>query len=364
MPILRRPALGLIAAGAFALVSASVLHAQTLLATPQTVVWGNYNGAAKPALTVHSGDTVTIQTLSTCGSPERLEANGVKPADIPPYVADIYKNFPADQKGPGGHILTGPVALAEAEPGDVLEVRIQKISVDVPWACNSFGAGRGFLPDDFPYSRTKIIPLDREHMLARFAPGVAIPLHPFFGSMGIAVSPGGKTDSAPPWFNAGNMDNKDLVAGTTLFIPINSKGANFEVGDGHAGQGNGEVDITAMETMLTGTFQFIVHKGSLALGMDDPNRLLWPRAETPGYYIAMGFQEDLKRATEMAVRNMIDFLSNPAMSPVHPALSRADAYSLVSVACDVDITQLVDLPRVGVHVLCPRAMFMAPSGTQ
>ena len=236
---------------------------QTLLATPQTVVWGNYNGAAKPALMVHSGETVTIQTLSTCGSPERLEANGVRAADIPPYVEDIYKNFPADQKGPGGHILTGPVALAEAEPGDVLEVRIQKITIDVPWACNSFGAGRGFLPDDFPYSRTKIIPLDREHMLARFAPGVAIPLHPFFGSMGIAVSPAGKTDSAPPWFNAGNMDNKELVAGTTLFIPINSKGANFEVGDGHAGQGNGEVDITAMETMLTGTFQFIVHKGSL-----------------------------------------------------------------------------------------------------
>ncbi len=332
------------------------LHAQqTLLATPQTVVWGNYNGAAKPALTAHSGDTVTIQTLSTCGPRERLEANGVAPADIPPYVDAIYKNFPADQKGPGGHILTGPVALAEAEPGDVLEVRIEKISIDAPWACNSFGAGRGFLPDDFPYSRTKIIPLDRQKMLAHFAPGVEIPLHPFFGSMGIAVSPAGKTDSAPPWFNAGNMDNKELVAGTTLFIPINSHGANFEVGDGHAGQGNGEVDITAMETMLTGTFQFIVHKGSL----ENPNRLLWPRAETPTQYIAMGFHEDLKRATEMAVRNMIEFLANPETSPVHPPLSRANAYSLVSVSCDVDITQLVDLLRVGAHVMCPKSMFPA-----
>ena len=351
--------------GSLIAVCLPLLHAQapqTLLATPQTVVWGNYNGAARPALTVHSGDTVTIQTLSTCGTPERLQANGVKPADIPPYVADIYKNFPADQKGPGGHILTGPVALAEAEPGDVLEVRIQKISVDVPWACNSFGAGRGFLPDDFPYSRTKIIPLDRQNMIAHFAPGVEIPLHPFFGSMGIGVSPAGKTDSAPPWFNAGNMDNKELVAGTTLFIPVNSKGANFEVGDGHAGQGNGEVDITAMETMLTGTFQFVVHKGrGLGGDKDDPNRLLWPRAETPTHYIAMGFQEDLKRATEMAVRNMIEFLSNPETSPVHPPLSKADAYSLVSVACDVDITQLVDLPRVGVHVMCPKAMFAAPT---
>ncbi|MGI4831136.1 MAG: acetamidase/formamidase family protein [Janthinobacterium lividum] len=323
-----------------------------LKATPQTVVWGNYNGAATPALTVHSGDTVTIQTLSTCGPPQRLEASGVKPADIPPYVGDIYRNFPNDQKGPGGHILTGPVALADSAPGDVLEVRIQKIQIDVPWACNSFGAGRGFLPDDFPYSRTRIIPLDRQKMLAHFAPGVDIPLHPFFGSMGIAT-PSGKTDSAPPWMNAGNMDNRELTAGTTLFIPINSKGTNFEVGDGHANQGNGEVDITALETQLTGTFQFIVHKGSL----DNPNRLLWPRAETASAYISMGFHEDLKRATEMAVRNMIDFLSNPEMSPAHPALSRADAYSLVSVACDVDITQLVDLPRVGVHVLCPRTLF-------
>jgi acetamidase/formamidase len=337
------------------LLASSAFAQKSLLATPETVVWGNYNGAAKPALTVNSGDTVTIQTLSTCGSPERLKSLGVAAADIPQYVADIYDKFPASEKGPGGHILTGPVAIAGSEPGDVLEVRIQKIQIDVPWACNSFGAGRGFLPDDFPYSRTKIIPLDRQNMLADFAPGVKIPLHPFFGSMGIAT-PAGKTDSAPPWMNAGNMDNKELVAGTILYIPINTKGANFEVGDGHAGQGNGEVDITALETQLTGTFQFILHKGT---GVDgDPNRLVWPRAETPTAYISMGFQEDLKRATEMAVRNMITFLAE--QDPDHSHLSRADAYSLISVACDVDITQLVDLPRVGVHVVCPKNMFTKP----
>jgi acetamidase/formamidase len=329
---------------------ATAQQPQTLLATPQTVVWGNYNGQAKPALTVKSGDTVVIQTLSTCGPSARLMANGVDRKDIPAYVDDIYKNFPAADKGPGGHILTGPVAIEDAKAGDVLEVRIQKIAIDVPWACNSFGAGRGFLPDDFPYSRTKIIPLDREKMLAHFAPGVEIPLHPFFGSMGIAT-PGGKTDSAPPWMNAGNMDNKELVAGSTLFIPINTAGANFEVGDGHAGQGNGEVDITALETQLTGTFQFILHKGSLS----DPARLVWPRGETPTQYISMGFHEDLKRATEMAIRNMITFLSQ--QNPDHALLSREDAYSLISVSCDVDITQLVDLPRVGVHVMCPKAMF-------
>jgi acetamidase/formamidase len=320
---------------------------QTLLATPTTVAWGYYSAQAKPVLTVHSGETVKIQTLSTCGAPERLKSLGVAEADIPSYVGDIYKNYPAAEKGPGGHILTGPVAIEEAEPGDVLEIRIQKIDIDVPWACNSFGAGRGFLPNDFPYSKTRIIPLDRAKMIGHFAPGIDIPLHPFFGSMGIAPA-GGKWNSAPPWMHAGNIDNKEMVAGTTLYIPVNSKGANFEVGDGHAGQGNGEVDITALETQLTGTFQFIVHKDQ---------HLLWPRGETPTQYIAMGFDEDLKTATEMAIRNMITFLSeNPGL----PHMTRDDAYALISVACDVDITQLVDT-KSGVHVMCPKAIFTSPA---
>ena len=355
---LRKKYFALLAVSLTTLSGAYAQTTQTLNATSETVVWGNYNGRAKPALTVHSGDTVVMQTLSTCGPPEAIKARGVAEADIPPYVGEIYKNFPAAEKGPGGHILTGPVAVAEAEPGDVLEVRILKIALDVPWACNSFGPGRGFLPNDFPYAKTRNIPLDRDRMIGHFAPGVDIPLHPFFGSMGIAVSAAGKTDSAPPWMNAGNMDNKELVAGSTLFLPVNSKGANFEAGDGHAGQGNGEVDITAMETQLTGTFQFIVHKGSVQPdGMPDPNRLLWPRAETPTQYISMGFDPDLKTATEMAIHNMIAFLST--QNPDHPLMSRADAYALISVACDVDITQLVDLPRVGVHVMCPKAMFTA-----
>ena len=238
---------------------------QTLLATPTTVAWGYYSARAKPVLTVKSGDTVTIQTLSTCGPPERLKTLGIAEADIPSYVADIYTKVPAAEKGPGGHILTGPVAIAEAEPGDILEVRIQKIDIDVPWSCNSFGAGRGFLPNDFPYSHSRLIPLDREKMIGHFAPGIDIPLHPFFGSMGIAPpESAGKYNSAPPWMHGGNMDNKELVAGTTVFYPVNAKGALFEAGDGHAAQGNGEVDITALETQLTGTFQFIVHKASPA----------------------------------------------------------------------------------------------------
>jgi len=312
----------------------------TLKATPSTVVWGYYSANAKPVLTVHSGDTVRVQTVSSCGSPEGMEKAGVQPSDIPQYNRDIYTQV--KDKGPGGHILTGPISIAEAEPGDVLEVQIEKVDIDVPFACNAFGVGRGFLPNDFPYGRFKIIPLDREHLLARFAPGINIPLHPFFGSMGVAPPPSaGRYNSAPPWMHAGNMDNKELVAGTTLYIPVHAKGALFEVGDGHAGQGNGEVDITAMETFLSGTFKFIVHKN---------RHLLWPRAETPTEYISMGFSPDLKTATELAVRDMINFLVD------EKHLSRDDAYMLTSIAVDVDITQLVD-GNVGVHAICPKDIF-------
>ena len=311
----------------------------TLNATPKTVAWGFYSGQATPALTVHTGDTVRMQTLSTCGSPERMEHEGVAPADIPAYTAPIYAEV--KDKGPGGHILTGPVAIAEAEPGDVLEVQILKIDLDAPFACNGFGVGRGFLPMEFPYSRAKIIPLDRARMIAKFAPGIELPLHPFFGSMGVAPA-GGKIDSAPPFVHAGNLDNKELVAGATLFIPVAAKGALFEAGDGHAGQGNGEVDITALETYLTGTFRFIVHKHQ---------PLVWPRAETPTHFISMGFSPDLKEATELAVKDMIRFLVD------EKHLTRDDAYMLTSVAVDVDITQLVD-GNVGVHAMLPKAIFL------
>jgi acetamidase/formamidase len=333
------PAL-LAALSCLTLAFAPSLHAAdyTLTATPTTVAWGYYSGLSKPVLTVHSGDTVRMQTLSTCGSPERMESGGVKAEEIPAYTAPIYNEV--KDIGPGGHILTGPVAIEEAEPGDVLEVQILKVDIDVDFACNAFGLNRGFLPMEYPYSRYKIIPLDRKKMIAKFAPGIELPLRPFFGSMGVAPA-GGKIDSAPPFAHAGNMDNKELVAGATLYIPVAAKGALFEAGDGHAGQGNGEVDITALETYLSGTFRFIVHKN---------RHLLWPRAETPDYYISMGFSKDLKEATEHAVRDMIDFL----VEEKH--LSRDDAYMLSSVAVDVDITQLVD-GNVGVHAMLPKKIF-------
>jgi acetamidase/formamidase len=311
-----------------------------LAATPKTVAWGYYDAAAEPVLHIHSGDTVVFDTLLT-NSPTGLEKAGLPPDQVQQSLRDIYKEV--TNKGPGGHILTGPVYIEGAEPGDTLEVRIQKIDLAIPYAYNGFRAGAGFLTNDFPYSRIKIIPLDRERMVAKFAPGIEIPLHPFFGSIGEAPPEAyGRLNSAPPWIHAGNMDNKELVAGSTLYLPVHVKGALFEIGDGHAGQGNGEVDITALETSLVGTIQFVVRKDL---------RTRYPRAETPTHYITMGFDDDLSEAARIAVRNMIDFL----VEEKH--LSRDDAYMLTSVAGDVDVTELVDGNK-GVHVMLPKAIFV------
>jgi acetamidase/formamidase len=315
----------------------------TLKATPKTVAWGYYDAKAAPALRIKSGDTVEIETLIT-NSPKRLEEAGVPPDQVERSLRDITDQV--KDKGPGGHILTGPIFIEGAEPGDVLEVKILAIQLAIPYAYNAFGAGRGFLPDDYPYSKTKIIPLDEKRMVAKFAPGIEIPLHPFFGSMGDAPpESAGRFNSAPPWVMAGNLDNKDLVAGSTLYIPVHAPGALFEVGDGHAGQGDGEVDITALETSLVGTFQFVVRKDM---------HLKWPRAETPTHYITMGLNDDLNACATLAVREMIDFL----VSEKH--LSPDDAYMLASAAADLHITQLVDGNK-GVHMMLPKKIFTGAS---
>ncbi|MGA2591597.1 MAG: acetamidase/formamidase family protein, partial [Bryobacteraceae bacterium] len=296
-----------------------------LKATPKTVAWGYYAANTPPALRIRSGDSVEVETLIT-NSPARLEAAGVPPAEIEPALREIFREV--TDKGPGGHILTGPIYVEGAEPGDTLEVRIQSIQLAIPYAYNTFRPGAGFLPDEFPYARTKIIPLDREKMIARFSGKIEIPLKPFFGSMGVAPPEAlGRISSVPPWFHAGNIDNKEFVAGTTLFIPVHARGALFQVGDGHAGQGNGEVDITALETSLTGVFQFVMRKDL---------HLRWPRGETPTHYLTMGMHEDLREAAKIAVEEMIDFL----VTEKH--LTREDAYMLTSVAADLSITQLVD----------------------
>lgn len=324
---------------AVALVAMAQNATYQLKATPKTVVWGYYSADAPPVLRIHSGDTVEVETVVT-SSPDRLQAAGVPADQVEASLRAIYKEV--TDKGPGGHILTGPVYVEGAEIGDTLEVRIQSIRLAIPYAYNGFRPGAGFLPDEFPYARMKIVPLDRERMIARFSEHIEIPIRPFFGSMGVAPpEASGRISSAPPWFHAGNLDNKELVAGTTLYIPVNAPGALFQVGDGHAAQGNGEVDITALETSLVGTFQFIVRKDL---------HLRWPRGETPTHYITMGLHEDLREATRLATLEMIDFL----VSEKH--LTRDDAYMLTSVAADLSITELVDGNK-GVHAMIPKAIF-------
>jgi acetamidase/formamidase len=179
-------------------------------------------------------------------------------------------------------------------------------------------------------------------MVAKWAPGIEVPLRPFFGSMGIAPAPSlGKVSSSPPGVHAGNLDNHELVAGTKLFIPVQAAGALFQVGDGHAGQGDGEVDQTAFETSLTGEFRFVLHKNM---------PLKWPRAETPTHYIAMGMNADLNVAVKQCVDEAVDFIA------AQRGITRADAYMLTSVAVDLRITQLVDGNK-GVHAMIPKSIF-------
>ena len=328
---------------------APVTHAQTnvlqakeyiLKPTPQTVTWGYYDATAKPNLRIKSGDIVHIQTLVACTPPLLIEA-GLPAEQVEPELREIYEKV--QDKGPGIHIPTGPIYVEGADVGDILEVRIQTVNLVVPYAYNAFTPGQGVLPSDFPYALSRIIPLDMKRMVGKFAPGIEIPLRPFFGSMGVAPpNVSGRISSYPPWIHAGNIDDKEMVAGTTLFIPVHAPGALFSVGDGHAAQGDGEVDLKALETSLTGTFQFIVHKNQ---------HLNWPQAETPTSYITMGFNEDLNEAIDIAINNMIDFLVN------QKHLTRDQAYMLCSVAVDLHITELVDVSK-GVHAILPKNLFI------
>ena len=303
-----------------------------------TVIWGNYSSEVQPVLRIASGDYVKVKTLLT-SNPERLEAAGVKADQVETALREVQS---VKERGPGGHVLTGPIYIENAEPGDILEIKIHAIDLAIPYGYNAIGQS-GYLSDEIFDRKMKIIPLDKEKMIGHFAEGIDIPLHPFFGSMGVAPPKEvGKWNSAPPWIHGGNLDNKELVAGTSLFIPVHIKGALFEIGDGHAAQGNGEVDITAIETSLIGKLQFIVHKGKT---------IHWPRAESATHIISMGCDRDLNAATRIAIKEMIHYLME------EKKLSQSDAYMLCSVAVDVSITQLVD-GNVGVHAMLPKNIFV------
>jgi acetamidase/formamidase len=311
-----------------------------LEATPATVAYGYYWSEAAPVLRIASGDIIDVDTLLT-NSPNGLARAGVPPDKIQASLKAIVAEVTGDRRGPGGHILTGPVFVEGAEPGDVLEVKVLSIDLPIDYGYNGCS---GFLPDNCEKGTpAKLFALNRKQLTAEFAPGIVIPLRPFFGSMGVAPAPDlGRVSSNPPGRHAGNLDNRELVAGSILYIPVFVKGALFEIGDGHAAQGDGEVDQTAIETSLRGRVQLTVRKDM---------KLTWPRAETATDYIAMATDPDLTQATRLAVQEMIDFLV------ASRGLTRHQAYQLTSIAGHVAITQLVDKPAMGVHVRMPKAVF-------
>jgi acetamidase/formamidase len=320
-------------------VGAQAPKTHRLEATPKTVAYGYYWSQAEPALEIASGDIIDVDTLLT-NTPQGLQRAGVADDKIQPSLKAIVSEVTGDKRGPGGHILTGPVFVRGAEPGDALEVKILSIDFAIDYGYNGCS---GFIRENCTQGTpARILPIDKKTMTSTFAPGIVVPLHPFFGSMGVAPAPElGRVSSTPPGTHAGNLDNKELVAGTTLFIPVFARGALFEIGDGHAAQGDGEVDQTAIETSLRGRLQLTVRKNM---------KLAWPRAETPAAYISMAADKDLTVATKTAIQEMVDFMSATR------GLTKHEAYQLVSIAGDVAVTQLVD-QTLGVHVKMPKNIF-------
>jgi acetamidase/formamidase len=299
---------------------------------PEHCHWGFFDAELKPVVTVESGDTVQIECVS--GGPEVLP---------PPAGFEVLPDHRAilDNLTPklGSHILTGPVAVAGAEPGDVLEVQILSVDCRQNWGYTRIRPLVGTLPEDFPMRRTWHSGIDRQRGVCTVPFGGEIELAPFFGVMGVAPRPvyGACTSIVPREFG-GNMDLKELTAGTTLYLPVWAPGALFSVGDGHGVQGDGEVCITALETALAGTFRLLLRKDM---------KFDLPRAETPTHYVTMAFNEDLDDAAKDALREMIKLIQE------RMALDAADAYMYASLVVDMRVTQLVDGNK-GIHAMLPK----------
>src|SRR5579884_218900 len=304
----------------------------TLPASPQTCHWGFFDAALQPVLTVASGDTVTLASVS--GGPDVLpQGQGF---EILPEHRDIHR---ALEPKLGAHILTGPIAVDGALPGDVLQIDILSIEPRQNWGYTRIRPLAGTLPEDFPIHKIWHSAIDRQRGVATLPWGLEVELAPFFGVMGVAPPPvyGACTSIVPREFG-GNMDLKELVAGATLYLPVWAPGALFSVGDGHGVQGDGEVCITALETALAGTFRLTVRKDL---------RFTLPRAETPTHHITMAFNEDLDDAAKDALREMIKLIGERL------GLAPDDAYMFSSLAVDLRVTQLVDGNK-GIHAMLPK----------
>lgn len=300
----------------------------SLKSTPQTCHWGYFDAKQPPVMTIASGDEITIETIS--GKPDTMPPAGFI---VPPELLEVHKHVPQII---GPHILTGPVAVAGAMPGDVLEVEILDVQLRQDWGYNSIRPLAGTLPDDFHEARTINIPMDMNRMVAKLPWGVELPLSPFFGVMGVAPPPGwGRISSAVPRAMGGNLDNKELKPGAKLYLPVFVPGANFSCGDGHGVQGDGEVCVTAIETALKGRFKLTVRKDL---------KLTYPRAETATHYITMWMDPDLDTCAMQALRDMIRLVTERIN------ISREDAYTLCSLAADLRVTQTVNGSK-GIHVM-------------
>lgn len=310
----------------------------SLSASPDTVHWGRFWSDLPPVLTVSPGDAVTVQTFSGRAAVLPPEESGlsVDPAQRAILDADI-----AGQ----AHLLTGPIAIDGARPGDVLKISIDKIALGADWGFNLVRPAAGTLPGEFPVSAETLmhIPIDRAARTARLPWGTVLPLTPFFGVMGVAPAPEwGELTSIQPRQHGGNMDLKLLTEGAVLYLPVQTEGALFSCGDGHGCQGDGEVCITALETALTGTFTF-------DLLAKDAHGIDYPRAETADALISMGYHASLDTALQIALRQMI------AMIRERIDISQTEAYQLCSLAADFAITQSVNQEK-GVHGRLDKAL--------
>jgi acetamidase/formamidase len=341
--------------------------------TPENVVWGWYPVDRAPVLTVESGETVRIDTLSHAGTtqaadPERyLGQFGVAPEEVLLDVLDFWRTrSERPREGRSGHVITGPIYVAGAEPGDMLEVQIHALRSRVPYGINSTGPTTGVLgpgypgtsPEDEPFSG---MPAVRHFIrtgevdgreVAFFSDTVRVPLAPFMGVMAVApenptvgqpgVTVAGVQASRPPGPFGGNLDVKDLAAGSTLYLPVFHPGARFYVGDPHSVQGDGEVSGTAIEQSLSGDFRFVLHKGRALDG---------PRAENATHHILMGIDLDLDRALRKAVVATVEFLVE------EQGLTHSQAFSLASIAVDFRVAEAVDLTQV-ITAFVPKAIFL------
>jgi acetamidase/formamidase len=302
---------------------------QTIQPTPATVHWGYFDATLAPIATIAPGETIVMTSVS--GSRDHLpDQAGMT---IRPELIAIQDAVTPDL---GPHILTGPVAVAGAMPGDALRVEIVDVQLADDWGYMLFRPGMGTLPADFDYFHRVHIGLDRASGTVKTPWGIELKTKPFFGVMGVAPKPAtGRASSTMPSHFGGNIDNKELVAGSVLYLPVWAAGGLFSCGDGHAVQGDGEVCVTAVETGLTGTFKIDLVKNA---------QLEAPYAETPDHLIAMAFDPDLDEAARIALRRMI------AMIVARTTLSPDQAYMLCSLSADVRVTQLVNLEK-GIHVM-------------